>query len=184
MASYPVVPATPPLQSAPIDGLKATYAVSKVGLACAASAHDVLTLTGSATKTIKITRVQISGTVATTANDSDVVLLKRKTANTGGTSSAPTITPYDSNSAAATATALAYTVDPTAGTLIGNIRAVSLYLPVTGSTGVPMLYSESFGDRPEQAVVLRGVNEVFAVNLNAANAASTALDITIEFTEE
>src|SRR5204863_4895248 len=103
----------------PTDGQKATYGASITGLVVAASATDIFAITGSATKIVRITRLRISG-VRTTGTDTDIQLIKRSTANTGGTSTNPTKVAYDSNDPASTATINAYTANPTGlGTAIG-----------------------------------------------------------------
>lgn len=169
----------------PAGGLKATYAATSLALASAASCTDLWTLTGSASKTVKITRVEISGE-ATTAAPAQIVLLKRSAANLTGTSTAPTIVPYDSADAAASATPLAYTANPgTLGTSLGNLRTGYVFLsaPATATVG-PEKFIVDFGNRQGQEVVLRGVAEVFSVNLNAVTITGGAFDITVEWTEE
>jgi hypothetical protein len=178
------------LQTSSKDGLDATYSAAITNLVPAASATDIFTLTGSATKTIRITRVSVSATSsAATAAALDCVLLKRSTANTAGTSTNPTKVPYDSASAAATATVNAYTANPTTGTLVGNFHVQKLIQPLATYTATdfppmqPIIWE--FGIRPSQAIVLRGTGEVFAVNLNGVTATATAsFDISIEWTEE
>lgn len=178
---YPVVPVTPANQAAPIDGQKATYSASITGLASAASCTDLFTITGSSTKTIRVTYLEFSG-VQTTAGDVDVVVLKRSTANTGGTSTNPTAVPHDSSSAAATATLNAYTANPTTGTLVGNIRAAKLFV-ATATADSDNLALE-YGKRPEQALVLRGTSQVLAINLNSTTVTGGAFDLNISWTEE
>jgi len=167
------------------DGLKATYSASITALASAASCTDLFTITGSATKTVRITRLEISGQ-ATTAAAVQIVLLVRSAANLTGTSTAPTLVPHDSASAAATAVVKAYTVNPgTLGTLVGNIKVAYVFLaaPATATVGSEPLFLD-FGVRPSQAIVLRGTSQVLAINLNAATVTGGAFDINIEFTEE
>jgi hypothetical protein len=165
------------------EGIKQTYSASVVGLASAVSATDIFTLTGTATKTVRITRVQVSGT-ATAADAIDVVFLKRSTANTSGTSGAATAVPHDSANAAATATALSYTANPTTGSLVGNLQVKKITL-TTSAGAIPNVPTEiNFGNRPEQTVVLRGIAQVFAVNLNAQTVTGGSFDIDITWTEE
>ena len=166
------------------DGQKATYAASITGLASAASATDIFTITGSASKTIRVTRLEVSGQ-QTTAAAAQIIVLKRSTANTSGTSTNPTAVPYDSNSAAATATINAYTANPTTGSLVGNLKAEYVFLaaPGTATVGSDKLFLD-FGNRPSQAIVLRGATQVLAVNLNGATVTGGAFDINIEWTEE
>ena len=166
---------------ATVDGLKATYSATIFNLAPATLATDVFTITGSATKTIRITRITTSGT-QTTGGSINVIILKRSTANTAGTFTAQIAVPHSSTSAAATATVLAYTANPTLGTLVGNVRSRKVFMNAT--TGASDEYISEFGTRNSQAIVLRGINEVVAVNVNATTLAGESLDVSIEWTEE
>lgn len=162
-----------------------TYRASVVALATAASATDFLTITGSATKTVQVTALECNG-VATTAATPDVVVVKRSTANLTGTSTSPTAVPLDSRSAAATAVVRAYTVNPgTLGTLVGNVGAVKMPLPLA-ATGADLARSQFVGSRigPAQPVTLVGAAQVLGLNGNAATlGAGAALDCTIEWIE-
>lgn len=161
-----------------------TYSASITGLATAASATDFFTLTGATGIVTRITFAQCSG-IATTVGTADIVALKRSTANTVGTSTAPTAVPMDANSAAASSTVLAYTANPTTGTLVGNIRAQKIGLPLanTGAINGPVTWD--FATRPgTQEVVLRAATQVFALNgAGATLAAGAALDCNVEWTE-
>lgn len=99
---------------------KATYKAYSAGFTPGATPQDVFSITGSATKIVKITRMFLSS-VQTTAGINGWQIVKRSTANTGGTSAAVTALRADANDAAQTATVLQYTANPTAGTLIGNV---------------------------------------------------------------
>lgn len=167
----------------PSDSTKTTYSASITGLVAGALATDIFTITGSATKTVRITYFIISATSAAGSN-SNVQLIKRSTANTGGTSTTPAITPHDSANAAGTAVVRAYTLNPTLlGTTVGIVRSFKEFLSgvVTADAGRCEM---TFGDRPGQAIVLRGTSEMLAVNLNATTISSSSFNISIEFTEE
>ena len=106
-----------------LEGGKATYCATITGLVPPAAATDIFTIIGSATKTIRISRIQFSGR-ATAAAACDVSIVKRSTADTGGTpGTVPTIVPLDSTDAAATAVCATYTAVPTLGTAVGAIRS-------------------------------------------------------------
>lgn len=166
----------------PQDGSKATYSTNVIGLSPASSPTDVFTITGSSTKTIRILKFVLTAT-KTTGSTVDIVILKRSTANTGGTSTNPTKVSHDSNDPAATATINAYTANPTTGTLVGNISARKLFVNTAG-TGSSDSYVTEWGIRPSKGIVLRGTNEVFAINLNGTTMSGGNLDINIEWTEE
>lgn len=175
-----------------VDGVKATYSAAKVGLVPASSATDIFTVTGSATKTVRVTHIEITATTTSaTPAALDVLLLKRSTANSAGTSTgSPTPVPHDSNNAAVSATVLSYTANPTTGNLVGTaIRNSKFFQTLATYTATDFPAKDSitwdFGNRPGQAIVLRGTGDVLAINLNGVSATATAsFDISIEWTEE
>lgn len=164
------------------DGLRATYAASILGLAVAASATDIFTILGSATKTVRITRLRISGTKTTAGAAIDVQLIIRSAADTAGTKTNPTLIPYDSASAPATAIVAAYTTNPTLGTTVGTLVADSVFVAL--NTAASGLLDYTFGNRPAQAIVLRGVAQQLAVNLNAVTVGGGTFDLWVEWTED
>lgn len=166
-----------------VDGQKTTYSASATNIAAAATATDIFTITGSATKTVRVTRIVISG-VQTTAGIGSILLIKRSTANSAGTSAAMTAIPHDSNNAAATATALSYTVNPTTGTAVGTLRSEKYLVAAPASTSDQTSLVWDFGNRPGQAIVLRGIAQVLAVNLNGVTFTGGSFSCYIEFTEE
>lgn len=172
------------INSVPSDGYKATYSAGITGLIVANTATDIFTITGSSTKTIRVTRIEVTGT-QTNPTNINLLCVKRSTANSGGTSTAPTAVPHDSSNAAATATILAYTANPTTGTLVGTIRTQKICVDIVNkpSTATPN-YFWDFGIRPSKAIVLRGTSEVLAINLNSQTVAGNSFNINIEWTEE
>ena len=160
-----------------------TYAAAVSGLAPAALATDVFAISGSATKTIRISKLAING-VQTTAGQVAILVVKRSTANTGGTSTAQTKIPYDSANAAATATVLAYTANPTTlGTVVGTITASRLFVPGVASATDAQGFSIVVGDVGQQFITLRGAAENLCINLNGVTVAGGAVNVTIEWTE-
>lgn len=103
-------------------------AASTYGLFMAASApftpgttpQDVFTISGSATRTVQVVWMAIT-TVQTSAGTNAWSLVKRSTANSGGTSATVAGVPLDDAFPAATAVVRQYTANPTAGTLIGSM---------------------------------------------------------------
>lgn len=165
---------------------RTTYSASIKALAPAASATDFFTLTGSATTTVRITKVRCTGLATATASN-QVLGLIRSTADTAGTATNPAGVPHDSNNPAATAVVAAYTANPTLGTLVGQIKAQYLGLDIAATTSIGMPPLEwSFGFLPgEQEIVLRGAAQQFALNGNAASfAAGAAIDCNVDWTEE
>lgn len=161
--------------------LPATYSVSGT-IALAASPTDVVTVYGSDSKTVRITAIGLQAT-ATVAVGMQISLLKRSGANSGGTSVALTAAAHDSASAAATATGRAYSSNPSSlGAQAGTFRTDKYTALTLGSSGL-QLYTETFGDRPAQAITLRGSNEGFALSLNGLAVVGGSLSFWIEFTE-
>src|SRR4051794_24211894 len=63
-----------PTYHATVDSPKATYSASQLLFTPAATPTDVFTITGSASKTIRVTRIEVTG-LATTAGTVDVALV-------------------------------------------------------------------------------------------------------------
>ena len=167
------------------EGRKATYRSGIQGLVTVTAATDVATLTGSATKTIRVLRVGVSGSIQTAAQYVDVALIKRITVDTGGASTAPTVVPLDSTDSPGTGVFTAYTGNPTVND--ATLRVVSSARYFAALTGTPALTGAqiefTFGDKNGRAMVLRGITQQLAVNLNVTANAGT-FDIWYEWTEE
>lgn len=146
-------------------------------------AGDAACLVGSATKTIRLTKVRVSGT-DTTAQSAVMNLVKRTVASTGGTATQPSIGSYDSVNGAATAVMNAYTIvnTPGAGVTI-NSGLVNLLAATTATSVLEQTYApQNFLD---QQLTLRGVAQSFCVNFpNALSTAAAALNVTFEWTEQ
>ena len=172
-----------------LDGSRQTYKASITNLVAATTPTDVFTITGSATKVVRVTHLCLMGTQTTQATRS-VLVIKRSAANTGGTSSACTAVPNDSNNAAATATVLAYTANPTGlGAAVGTMISRQIFIGNAAPGGNVSPIEGGGGDlyeayRPSQAIVLRGTAQVLAINLNSVTSAGNSFDIFVEWTEE
>jgi len=159
-----------------------TYSASATAIVPAALATDILTIAGSATKTINITRIDLNG-VQTTAGQAVILLIKRSAADTGGTFSAVSKVPLDSLSAASTATVLAYTANPTVGTAFGTIASARMFLPGATTASDAQGMSMPYGGLGGQQLSLRGTSQVLAINLNGTTLAGGSININIEYTE-
>lgn len=159
-----------------IELRKATYRFAMSGLA--APSGVAVTLYGSATKTVRITRIGVSITAATAALIS-ATINKYSTAPTSGTKTNPAMVPLDSTDAAASATNNnAYTVAPTAGTLVGAADSVRGLAPSATVAGM-IEWEFEFGQGAKN-LVLNGAAEGIGISLSAAG----TLDFSIEWTEE
>lgn len=164
-----------------IDSTKLSYSAAITGLAIPTAPTDIFTITGSATKLTRITRISVSASQVTAAQR-DVILIKRSTANTAGTSTTLVNVPHDTSNTAATCVVKAYTVSPTLGTAVGPVRSRKVYIATTATNSDE--YFIEFGQRPAQSMILRGINESLAINLNSATSAGGSFNIYIEWTEE
>lgn len=158
-----------------------SYAAGNVGIANT-GAGDILCIAGSASKTIYVKRVRVSG-IATAAIVVDTSVIKRSTLGTGGTSTTETAVPLDSSNAVATATVKSYSVSPTAGTAVGTVRARHQALGVQGNTANTTESLFDFANYYDQPLTLRGTTQNLCVNVGAAGAGgSWATDV--EWTEQ
>lgn len=171
---------------------KQTYSAAFIGLVPAASATDTVCIIGSATKTVAITHIGLSGTAGTLVT-LPVTLLVRTSADTGGTAAsttanpANTIRPMDTANAAATAVPISYTAVPTiVDTSPLYVRSTALTLPVTtaGTSVNPIRWefptNLALGT---QALVLRGVAQQACINLNTISVSSGVLTGSLEWIE-
>ena len=168
-----------------INGTRSTFHYVAQDITPVATATDVLVLTGSASKVIRVTKVSLVGT-ATAASIYDHYVIKRTAANTGGTSTAKTAAQSDSADSAQTATLSLYTANPASlGTGIA-VEANKTYLSASatpGAAALPIVYT--FGTRNDKAIVLRGTSESLAINFGGQAVPSGAsLYLNIEWTED
>jgi hypothetical protein len=97
---------------------KVTYSAIWVGLVPAASATDVVCISGSSSRTVRLDSISISGT-ATAAINLPATILRRVALDSGGTAGTTTANPAntigkrDLNFPTATATLISYTANPT-----------------------------------------------------------------------
>lgn len=160
---------------------KPAFRYASIGNTPAATPTDVLTLTGSATKTIRVRRIWVSG-LAGTAGLLTPRLVRRAAANTGGTSTAPTPMKMDTADAAATGVLALYTANPTINSTVGTLgaRALFLNLATAGKDAVEWEFPGTY----HRGLVLRGALDILAVNFaGAAVPAGGLLDFELEWTE-
>ena len=168
-----------------VSGFRATYRYLATDFTPVATATDVLTITGSSTKVIRVTRVAVSGTAAA-ASIYSASIVKRTTANTGGTSSAPSPVSSDSTDPTATATLKLYTANATGLGTGASFDGAKVYLPANSSpTSMQQLKEFLYGNDGDKAITLRGVNESLSINFNGgAVPAGTLLYLAFEWTED
>lgn len=172
---------------------KATYSAAFIGLVPAASATDTVCIKGSATKTVVVQSIRLSGTAGTLVT-LPVTLVRRASADTGGTAASTTANPAnniakrDTTSATATAVPISYTAVPTiVDSSPTYIDSASLTLPVTsaGVATVPLVFDFAKDNvNLLAAPVLRGVAQQLCLNLNTISVSSGVLNGTLVWTEE
>lgn len=182
--SMPVVlPTDQNVNVTSVGGMKVSYAASLSGLVSGTTATDIFTITGSATKIIKIKEIGFSITGGGGVNV-NILVLKRSTANAGGTFTTISNVANDSVNGSGTAVARAYTSNPTTlGTLVGTLRAIKVFA-AGASTAAAGAFIEEFGDSFTQPIILRGVNEVLAINLLGLTISAANINVWIDWSEE
>lgn len=152
----------------------------------AANPNDWITVTPTSSRVVGITNVTFFGTCPTPTTI-DILLLKRSSLNTGGTSSLVAATPTDEVPPwlSTNASVLVYTVNPvTLGNIMGVAAApIKLNLGPPGAAGFASL---DFGTRNVvPPLKLRSINHQFAINLNGVSLpAGTLISCRIEEYEE
>lgn len=181
---------TNPLVSAvPLDGAKATYGAGHIsggGFAGALTGGVVWRLLGSATKLIKLTRLEVAVTIGGTSPTGFwPVVLRKASASTGGTTGSPlNVGPLDTADPAASAVSSGYTAAPsTTGTVTAMIR--SWKQAIAAGT---FQWAWDFGQgRPSKCPTLRGVNEelhLYQLATLGGTTPTATWTIAAEWTEE
>jgi hypothetical protein len=156
-------------------GIRQTFSVSGT-FTPAATPTDILRITGSASKTVRVLSIFLT-TTNTAAGSQQYFLIKRSADNTTGTFVTGTSTPYDSSNAAPTAVAGHYTANPGGlGSAVGTIATYRVASPAAvpasfagvntnaGFELIPAHMNPALG----QSIVLRGTAQILVVNFNGA----------------
>lgn len=176
------------------EGQKATYSAAVTNFVPVAAPTDIFNIFGSSTKTIRVTRIQVSAiTTLGTAATYDLTLVKRSAAGTLGSAVLTNLSavPHDSNYAVATGvpSTVATANYTTLGTIVGNLRSQKLVETLSPETltdyGFPSFVVFDFSARNETAIVLRGTSQQIGLNLNGVTLnGGDKFDIDITWTEE
>jgi hypothetical protein len=165
----------------PIPYEPQTYSAAATGFASAASATDVFTITGSGSKTIRVHSLRVSAsTTSGSAIKLNISLIRRSTADSGGTAVAATVVKNDTDNAAGTATVNHYTANPTLGTAVGTMRAVSIAVANNGINGGNVNFDFAAQGQP---IILRGTSQQLAVNFGAVTITGAIVSIFAEWSE-
>lgn len=175
-----------------LDSGRQVYRASANFTPQATAAVTMITVTGSATKTVRIKRILIGG--VSTALSASVLQLQRTSAlGAGGTLVAPLVAKLDVNSATATAVVNHWTTTLKAtGTAVGGpittqlITTSTVTTPTVALAGPPQALFPEFGAPIGQAIVLRGVADILEVqNVTPVNlGAGTVYTYMVEWEED
>ena len=168
---------------------KRTYRASTIIPLVAAVTVNVpiFNIIGSASTTVIIKRIRVSGMTLTAVGYFTINVEKLSTASTGGASTTPVMVSLDSADSAATAVVRAYTVAPTKGNLVGTVASWRALWQATTAAAAGQTWDHQFvfGDMYEtKGVTLRGVAQELALTFPVVLASAGTLAIDIEFTEE
>lgn len=168
----------------------ATFGAAGYGIVPASSATDVACITGSATKTVRVQSVRVSGTAGTLIT-LPVILTKHTVANTGGTAAATTALPvpvsFDTTTAttaSASATTTAYTANPTVDATALIIDGMVASFNVTSALVNGSQANFDYRNRTySEAPTLRGIAQQLCVNLGGISVSSGLLAVAFTWTE-
>ncbi len=172
------------------NGEKATYRASTLIPFVPAVTINIpwFLIEGSASKTIIVKRIAVSGATLTAVAYLTVNVVKFSTAASGGTATSAPMVPMDSIFPAATAAFVKYyTAIPTAGATIGSIATNRCLFQATvaAAAGLTRDYVFDFGDMPEtKGIVLRGTSQGLGLIWPVVPASTVTLAVDIEWTEE
>lgn len=164
----------------------ATYSGATALFTPAATATDIFTIGGSASRIIRVIGITFSGTQTSGAAINNLALVKRNLADTAGTPVTTTAVPHDSASPAATAIVRHFTANPTINGTVGTMRQTRGFLAAAASVASGIVTDWSIDLLNGQPVVLRGVAECLAINLGGAAlpAGAAEFQVSLIWTEE
>lgn len=163
------------------SGGRPSYSAGILGMTLAANTTDVFCLQGSNTRLVKVKRIDITGIAGAPSATVGVQIVKRSTANTGGTATNPTVVAHDSQNAAATAVAYAYTANPTTGALVGVLDP--FYMTASAPNTQNSERVKLYGTEEMQSIRLRGTSEWICVNMAGVGYVGS-ISIGIDWTEQ
>ena len=176
---------------------KNTYSSAFFGLVPPASATDEVCITGSATKIVRVDRIAIGGTAGTLVS-LPIQVVRRATADSGGTLATTTANPGvttqiasrdtgQATNASATAILASYTAVPTINDTAPVYVDSAMMILNTTATASPQVTVFDWSRDIEnnvQVPTLRGVAQQLCVNFNAVSISSGVLNGSITWTEE
>lgn len=174
-----------------VNNQQQTYTAGFIGLVPPASATDTICIAGSATKTIAVTRIQLSGSAGTLVSV-PITLVRRVSVATGGTAGSTTANPANNiakhavGNATATAVPISYTAVPTITDAAPTyLQTQSVTFPVTsaGTSIAPLDWRYGNIAVGEQPLFLSGAAAQLCLNFNAVSISSGVLNGSITWYE-
>jgi hypothetical protein len=173
---------------------RATYSAVWIGLAPAATTTDLVCISASSTKTVRLQSMKFSGSSATTLS-LPVTILRRASLDTGGTAASTTANPAntigkrDNGNATATAVLISYTANPTINdtspTYLDSAQlAISLTTMATVSIPVTFDWAKDIENFVQPPVLTAGSTQQICANFNSTSLASGLITGSITWTEE
>ena len=165
-----------------------TFRYAGVALAPVATPTDVIVIQGSATKTVWVKSIKITG-AATAAGTMPILAVRRADAGTVGSAVLTAVTGAECDTVDIAATAVVSTVGTanytTVGTTAGNVASGRLQMTAlaTGVAAFPVIWDFA-GVRKDRGIALRGTLQHLCVNLaGAALPSGGVIDYEIEIEE-
>lgn len=178
---------------------KVTYSSAFFGLVPPASATDMVCIAASATKTVRVDRIVISGSAAT-ALSLPITVVRRASLDTGGTAASTTANPgittqiasRDTSLAlntAASATLISYTAVPTindTSPVYLDSAQLGLAANTVGVVSAPVVFdwSRDINALVQVPSLAKGSTQQICVNFNSTSITTGALTGQITWTEE
>ncbi len=174
------------------QGRRNTFRAVQINGALVTGATDFAIIQGSATKTVYIHKIWLSGSTATAASLLGGIV-RRSSGPTGGTFAnftSPGTTHDPLNGVATASFTYATTAATTLGTLVGHLHYG--WIPLISSVGTassPTVFSAppptfDFVTGGAQPLVIRGTGDYACITMASATPANSAMAIVIEFSEE
>jgi hypothetical protein len=173
---------------------KTTYFAPWIGLVTAATATDVICISGAASKTVRVQKWVLSGT-GTTANTVPLTILRRVVLDSGGTAATTTANPANTIGKALAsdptpaATLISYTANPTINdTSPTYIASASLGMATAASAAsIPLVFdfvADTTNLLREPTIISGNTTVQFCANFNSTSVAGSILTGYLVWTEE
>jgi hypothetical protein len=177
-----IPPGTNAIGKVETESAKPTYTASAFVAPAAVASSEVVNIRGVANKIIRLKFLSVTAQ-ATATGSVLALLLRRTTANTGGTSATATIAPHSTTSAASSVLVTTYSANPTLGTVGPTLAIWHQQLTAPAGPQVPPV-TFRWTDKNDEAPTLRSASEYLSLNFNTAPGAGASICAMFTWTEE